>query len=297
MKAIIWLNPLRRWCKAHPIEAIVWCGTLAASLVLSVFWTWAAFIVYVFVSCLWMLRCYLSDKKAGLLAIAIALTAQPARAPELIQPAGQILPYIAGGVVLVAGGIVVVKVIRFCQRHYPKDPPKTNEPPAELQSATYGASWTFSSQPSCGGDARAVPEWALPDETQAMLEFSGVIVSTTNGPAIRRTAVKLIDTMFVTDFNLEMLSHGLQVPSFGPSRFYSLNDIPCRADQSPIFITEDHVINIENGLFNPLMVIDKSTDLKSWSEVCMIRMPLYIPFKVQDFSVTQQTFYRIRLLQ
>jgi hypothetical protein len=148
-------------------------------------WIWLS--VLTIVSCAFVAICALRDapllaatvvglfilvwfglvRKGIVLVLALAIaTSSSTKAQE---PA---LPYAVGAVVVVVGGVAVYKLVKFCQKRFPKD---TNAPP---EQASNGAAWTYAAMGSCYSPA------SMEQPTNRLVEISIETWEYTNGPAI-----------------------------------------------------------------------------------------------------------------
>jgi hypothetical protein len=241
------------------------------------------FIFFMAVVVMWMTRIYYDDKRGGLLALAILLGANQASAPELprepIQPAGQVLPYIVGGAVIIGGGYVIIKIARYCQRRFPKDPPKTNAPPEEasVPSNSYAASWHLEST-SCFEPASVLPTTFLEIESTAAHQL----------------AAKALASQEPEEWESDLIALGL-APN--ESYSYAFNGRPSIKEAMPfeIFCNGQMVI-VSGPEHDPVTIVERSFDRHLWETVAMLRLPTKLKLRLYDSATTDHMFYRTRTI-
>lgn len=149
------LKNLKFWKWADsltPRQATLWCLALVACGVLSWWFPPLAAIVYLLVIS-WMIRAVRVSKSAkaiitALLIGSLAITGAPRRSDAQQQngqpPIVECNAVIIGGLILVVGGFIIYKLVKFCQKNIPPPPPPppptppTNNPAIVPMVSTVG---------------------------------------------------------------------------------------------------------------------------------------------------------------
>jgi hypothetical protein len=235
-------------------------------------------------------------------ALAFISTAQAAEYPEQPQP---ILPYAIGVVVIVVGGVVTYKFVRFCQRKFPKDqPPNTNAPPDQVflpGGETAAAAWTYASLGSC--------YWPPP--------LDGFLSSP--GPGVFQIEAQLLDpdgahprlqsqtsrwlgpeaTEDAPEFFAEIAALGLTMSPNGNGQSWSVNNLPVIQEQCPIVLLGDEAHTVEvhatNCTYSRVVVIERSYDLQEWAPVVRTVIQAGMKLRFQDATESGSAFYRLKL--
>jgi len=286
------------WVANHPIRFIIWLiisctsGGLLAYYDIPILWC-IVFMVVIGIAC-WL--DVAADKlMLTLLCLSVALPAKADEPDPKFEPAG------AAGVavvVVVVGGVAVYMLVKTCQRLFPKtQAPSTNSPAFLPGGADTGGSWTYSGWVSCYEPAGAEQQWP-----QVTMELSGRIDESDEGkPFFRLTASRRLtraeDSQDMLAFQADLARHGIGVGPIG-TMCYGRNGRPAYEEETPIRFSqvgEQHLVtvNSESGPSVP-MVIQRSFDLKSWSDYGYVSMPVGQQFKMVDTTTRQSAFYRIQ---
>lgn len=230
-----------------------------------------------------------------------AVQAAPAAHPPDPQAAA------VGGavVVIVVGGIVTYKVVKFCQEHYPKD--KTNPPPSSLafggsasadDGGEYGASFNYAPLGSC---------YTLPPPGSDLVSTASASpgVATTfwldavaTAGAVRTSLSARQDPALVqgwAGFQADVADAGLRVTGIADgTAWYERDGLPCSADQVPIRFDPD-TLTVRHRAAGELvrLRIERCTDLRQWSRLLNVELPVDQPFRLIDTTPEGQMFYRI----
>lgn len=316
-----------QWARAHPLKVFI-IGLLAASVAamfaggrVSYTFLWFAFAA-ILLTVLLVVRFDLKKLPAVLLAFSLAT---PMRAEEKPQSAAGVGVAI---VVVCAGAVCVYTLVRFCQKHFPKKPTKTNELYSVSGGAgdEYGGSWNHGSLGSCfqsdsppvGFNRLAlnmktsVPSPALfanagghtqeygggePDTTTGATLFS-LNVFVASPTELRRTMTA--DTrpesfQSWVAFQSEVASHGLWVSGRADgSQYFSRNGVPVSAGEIPLRFdaVTGQVIHDRGGQLVHI-TIEASTDLENWQRLASVVHGVGEGFQIADVSIESQQFYRV----
>lgn len=235
---------------------------------------------------------------AILLCLAFLLPAPAVEPPARPEGAGAAVAV----VVVVVGGYCVYRMVKICQRLYPKN---TNSEPAQLIGAVgtdeYGASWNYGVLGSCM------------DNEQDSLTVHGVdydlytaslkiAVNEFGSVSTTISASKADQGQYQTwtEFQQEVASHGLWVSPFGDgSKYYSRNRMPCGSESVPLaFNDSDRSVTMTGGSPERMrtLVIERSTDMQNWSSFLTVSSPWDSMFQVDDLTRHSQMFYRVKIL-
>jgi len=282
-------NPWRRWIIAHPLLSVfltaVYCVTVAimATCNEALFWIGLGLLggIVVTVS--------LSAWKLIPLVLLVALTAH-AQEPE--PPKDEAVAWGVGVVVLVGGGVVVYKMVRFCQRHFPRSdtnqPPETNLWAQGGYSDQYGGAWSWTSSGSCYSPA------AVADPANVRLALFRMDCSLENG--VLRVRPSMASTNQIEDASewfADLAAWGLSMNPHGYGQSFSRNGVPCDPSAVPIrFVPDaDHSIVIAGATGR--ILIERSPDLATWEVLNVVSVPAGMRVRMEDVGQAEQTFYRV----
>lgn len=278
------MNPIHRWITAHPYWSITLAWHFGALSVTAAYSDSLASYAAITFGCqliLWLLWVRIWAVTSILLATAL-LAAQPAKANEP-QPA---LPYMIGAVVVIIGGVVTYKLVKYCQKNFPKNPPQTNDPPALATDDAYAAAFSYAPAGSCYQPAS--------EQSAQLLEVRARLLP---GPTLRvESALSLTNqTQDATAWEADLAAWGLSMNPHGSSQSFSLNGAPIAAEASPIHLSSNPPSIDLDGAAAKILV-EKSYDLLEWSPVFVTSVPEGRELRFQDASSTSQLFYRLTLL-
>lgn len=293
---------LHQWVKANPLKACLfsaltgilatWDGT-RPYLVWTDLIPWVAFWIIINAVCMfgWLRKLFLFAM------IFSFLCPTQSKAAEKPQSAG----IAAAVVVVVVGGVVIFKVVQFCQNHFPRNEmPPTNAPSSLEYTDFYAASMTYSAMGNC-----YVPQTnsLLAMETPAtVFEFSGGFIDTGDGFEFRmvptRKAVESSGSVDLMEFNSELVPWGIHLGSGGES-FFGLNGSPCAPEDIPITFSqssEEPVVDVAVGDWVRTVVFEKSGDLKEWKPMLTMTISAEQQVRFSDAGTSATMFYRCRPL-
>jgi hypothetical protein len=211
-------------------------------------------------------------------------------------------------VVIVVGGVIIYQLTKFCQKHFPKTPPQTNNfNGVVLESEAAGsaaASYNFSSCGSCDSPTlRSLGSYVVTNTVPTTFEITGTVRDDGQGNGAYvvldppRLAQDQGATLF-SEYRAAVQSYGIDVSEHGNGEIYYGKDGQ-RADQEStgIYInTYDRSITVaDDPTYNPnvaTVVIERSTDMVNWTVMLNTRIAPGYKFKVMDTSLAGQVFYR-----
>lgn len=288
------------WVKAHPFKACLftaitaalgaWDGTRPYLDWVDLF-PWALFLAAVGLVIYW-------DGK-GLTCLLIGvLLCQPyqARAEEK-KPAGA--GAIVGIVVVVVGGFIVFRVIRFCQHAFPRPPANTNNPPALV----FGEDHDYALATSCSalGTCYVPSPNLLAEATQdTVFEISGIMSEASQGGLFfqMKGAKKLdaeTDAVGLWEFQQGLAAWGVRFGSAGEV-FYGMDGRPAGPDQVPITVTlngANSSVDVSGG-YGQAVTFERSSDLQHWEPILTMTVREGQPISFSDATTEPQMFYRSR---
>lgn len=288
------MNTIRQWISAKPFTAVLlatFFGATATAAGLRDDWlpyTGALFCIGLVVLILSMWR-FTGIMLAALMALS---TQAEADEPKAEAPVGVAV------VVVVVGGVCVYLLARTCQRLFPKTPaPSTNEPPSlnvNGRPDDTAASWSYYGVVSCYEPQ--FEQWP-----QVTLELSGTIEENEHGPFFALAASKrMTGTQGVQDydaFQADLARHGITMGPVGTMN-YGRNGRPAYEQETPIRFSESgsqHTVTVhaDTGPSVP-MVVQRSFDLKTWTDFGFVCAPVGQRFTLIDTTTRQAAFYRIQ---
>lgn len=217
-----------------------------------------------------------------------------------------------GVVVVVVGGFLIYKLVKFCQKKFPKT--ETNAPPAELTfylSGTGGAgsdsaSFNYSDIGSCyqelcweggneGGGGGSIVESPSTTTTLTLQVEHGQ----EPGVALVRPLALKVETgpgasIGWNEFAAEVRKLGVQVTGRAGDFFYAQNGQPIPASQSPIqWDRERRLVKVSRGAqAYYTVVVERSANLMQWTELLRTEVEVGSVLQVEDTEPTNQHFYR-----
>jgi hypothetical protein len=219
------------------------------------------------------------------------------------QPPEPILPYAIGVVVVIVGGVVTYKFVRFCQRKFPKDqPPNTNAPPDQVQlpnGDTAAAAWTYAAQGSCYWP----PTGLLSSPGPGVFEITAQLVDPDGQhPQLRSQTSRWLGPEATEDapaFFAEVAALGLTMSSTGNGQSWSVNNLPVSQEQCPIVLLGDeaHTVEVQatNCTYSRVVVVERSYDLQEWAPVVRTVLQAGMKLRFQDATESGSAFYRLSL--
>lgn len=290
------MKELKQWMHLHPIKA---CVFTADFLVCGILWhetdwrfalamTFAVWLVFEF--CVRVdLRCMASLLVGAALITTPVLRAEEAQEPE-VQPA-PIVGRAVAAVVIVGGGWVIVKLVNFCKRKFPRG--QTNAPPEEFRVAgevgEYGALFNYDLPGSCEVQAERGVVGSQPQRPVPVVFTMRIVAESTTNVSVTMRADA--GEQFVQDlagWSEEMTGHGFDVFA---TASYERNRHPCEAEQVPIkFNPDTRTVTVEPG--GIIITVEHSADLKAWEPLLIINVAQGTRLLVPDAS-EGMAFYRV----
>jgi hypothetical protein len=291
------------WVKAHPYKACLFAAIMAALgawdgtrpyLQWIDLLPWALFLAAVALVIHW-------DGKGLSYLLIGAFLCQP------IQSRAQSREPAAAGaivaiVVVVVGGFIVFRIVRFCDRVFPRPPApaKTNNPPAVI----FGASPSYALATTCTtfGSCYTASSLMAEDAVATVVELSGVIEETSQGTLGFRMqqTTKLNptnDTVSLSEFERGIQDWGVHFGSAGEV-FYGLDGQPSSPDQVPITVQLNgfsSAVNACDPSWEHLPVVfERSTDLFHWEPILTVTVNEGQRISFSDATYEGQMFYRGR---
>lgn len=282
------MNSLRQWISAKPFTAVSLAALFGAVPSIFAFREdWIVPLLLLFAAGL-VIFAFSAWSYSRYLVLACLLTfSRPAKAEE----PQQVGPVAAGIVVVCVGGYCVYKLVKICQKVFPKDDPKTNETSVVSfhPDDEYGASWTFNSYTYCSMQKSLVEEQDPTTFTLDVLLSAGQ-VRTSMAAVIGQAIAQSFE-----DFQAEVATHGLVISDHAdPSPHFERNRVPCDSDYVPLIIDPTtKTVSQSNGGPLQQLTIERSTDLISWVPFLNTQIGDGTGFRVVDTTREGQMFYRV----
>lgn len=299
------IREFHSWVKAHSYKACLfaaitaalgaWDGTRPYLDWIDLF-PWALLLAAVALVIYW-------DGKGLSYLLVVALSCQhyESRAQETREPAAA--GAIVAVVVIVIGGYIIFRVVRFCDHAFPRTP-ATNNPPAVI----FGAAHNYALASSCSALGTCYlpePSLAAGAESSAgtVFEFSGVMAENPNGGlAFRMEGAKKLeaetDAVDLMEFQRELQEWGVRFGSVGEV-FYGVDGQPAAPDQVPITLqlngTNPLVDASDPFLEHQAVVFERSSDLQHWEPILTMTVSVGQAVKFSDATSAGQMFYRSRV--
>lgn len=244
---------------------------------------------------------------AGLFSYSSGQAADPQPPPPRQDGAGIAI----GAVVICVGGYCIYKMVKVCQKLFPKEKSaNTNETPGLTFGVNgggdeYGASWNYSPIGSCSdeidGDTLTTGTHGV-STNESYVATLNIAVGEWGDVTTSIAAGKDTDgsqSQGWEEFQQEVASHGLVVSGIGDgSKFYSRNRVPCSSEAVPIMFDEVTRAIIHTGGSSYRMrtiIVERSRDFREWTHFMTVNQTFDSGFQVQDLTRYGQMFYRIRV--
>jgi hypothetical protein len=229
-----------------------------------------------------------------LLCVLLAIPAQAKEPEPVFQPAAGLA---VGVVVVCVGGYCIYKMVKVCQKVFPKSTNSNSGFFFYAQAGDeYGGAYEYSSPGSCyvPPDSLSLQEDLTKNPTTFTL---GVAVNGGNVTTTMSADASEGSSQDWAGFAAEMATHGLHLTgrAQGDPQF-ALNGIPCDACVPLSFDPlTGRVIHATGG---PLrrVVVERSVNLQDWSPFLVTDVGDGARFSVVDTSRSAQAFYRVSLL-
>ena len=303
----------KRWnAMCNSPTGIVILGLMGVALMLLLMldnpWSGALTYLFAIFYIAWSLKCVRKASLCVVLSLSL-LTPEPAKAQEP-QPIGDSVDSVGvaiGVVVICVGAVCTYKVVKFCQKAFPKDKKdgsNTNEftglirASADGDAGEYGASWNYGSPGSCSGYEGDLT--AASDDASGTQFNLNVLVQ--SGGAVRTTmsvSTGAGATLTFAEFQADVISHGLYISgNRDGASYFSRDGIPCTAYEVPLFFDED-TKSVRHDLGGTLrhLIVERSKDLAAWTKFLETDVSEGTGFVVSDATREGQMFYRVQVTQ
>lgn len=317
------MKTLMTWLRSHPLTAVLFATAftcIATSLGFREDWAPTLVPLYGWLVLVLALVILMDTRKLTilLLILSLALPTKAQEKPEDSQGGEGGAGCAAVGVavvVVVVGGYFIYKLVKFCQKKFPKSP-ATNDPPAELTfylSGTGGgaidsASFNYSDIGSCfqelcweGGGAGAGGAGGMvvihPSTTTTLV----LQVAHSEEPGVAKVtpiSVKVVTgpqtSISWEEFRREVAKHGVQVTGKAGEFFYAHNGEPIPGSLSPIsWDPQRRLVRVaQGGQAYYTIVVERSSNLSQWIELLRTEVEVGSVIQVEDTEPTNQHFYR-----
>lgn len=303
------MKDITKWMSLHPLKS---AGFAALFGFIPPFlcampdsWAWPGAFVFLLCALAWGVVIHFDLKTAVALALSVVLLAPPAKAEK---PQEGPLAIGAGLIVLCTGGYCVYKLVKFCQKKFPKETAgNTNDPPEGIVfnstgtgGGKKGGSWNFGDTGSCGE-----PEKELyGDEEQPVLEPITFVLDLWlhPGPVLTHSiSIRKGEGTFQTwqEFQQEAVSEGLVLTGNADgSQWFSKDGQPCQAWEVPLhFDTTTMTARHLAGGQQRTVVIHRSEDLVTWYPLLRVGTGEGTGFQVVDTSTKSTVFFKVQLTE
>jgi hypothetical protein len=209
------------------------------------------------------------------------------------------VPIGAAVVVICVGGYCVYRLVKFCQKKFPKET-NTNELTVR-GGEEYGGAWNYGMIGSCYDpqfQAASVTETDATTFSLNVLVGQGGTLSTTMSTVSGEGTTQSFE-----EFQIEVAGHGLWVTGNGDNtQYFSINRVPCVDIECrmgiPISFDEDtKSVKIESDGVMQRVSIERSSNLVNWSPFLITDVAEGGGFRTIDTTRDEQMFYRVTVLQ
>lgn len=298
------MKDIIKWMRYHPLKSAAFAALFGfippflAAMPSS--WAWPGAVIFLLSAIAWATICYCDLKTITAAILVGAFLVPPTKAEEPPQEG----PVAIGAAVVVVcvGGYCAYKLVKFCQKKFPKDKPaNTNAPPDGLVAATgagsYGASWNY-------GDLGSCPPWdgELVSSSEPLSEPITFVLDLylAPGPSLSQSVTihKGADTyQSWAEFRQEVSQQGLVLTGSGDgSQWFSRDGQPCDPSEVPIeFDSTTMTVRHLAGGPGHTVVIQRSEDLVNWSPLLRATIGEGTGFQVVDTSTKPVVFFKVQL--
>ncbi len=293
------IKEFTNWVKTHPFKSCLFScliGILATWDGTRPYLMWKDIVPWIGLigTMLWV--AWGTDMKliSLILSLSLLLPSKVEAQPERPNGAGVIVAI----VVTVVGGVVIFKVVNFCQNHFPRQaPPDTNAPPSLEVTDFYAASTSYSSIGVCYEPVGLLASDPIP----TVVEFTGYF--TADHSFRMETGQRMpeaTESVDLYEFGRELVPWGIRLCGAGEVS-YGLNGQPCSGVGIPIGFSggggnETPEVNVAYGDDVQMVVFERSNDLWDWEPFLTMRISAEQRIKFSDASTGRQKFYRCRPL-
>lgn len=290
------VKTIRQWISDNPWTAVLlsWLfGTTSAVAGCRPDWFW--WMVGIFVAGLIVMVFSMMWRMTAPLGLIVALLVVDVPTTNAQEPPPEKGMAGAAVVVVVVGGVCVYVLVRLCQRVFPKTPsPSTNSPPEAIGAKPDTAgSWSYSAPVSCYTPQDDGPSWP-----QVTMELSGYVEDeTTFRLTGSRRMARVDDSQDLIAFQSDLARHGITMGQIG-TMYFGRNGKPADEQETPIRFSQagqQHEVAVYSDSAPSVpLVLQRSFDLKTWTDFGQVSVPIGQPFKVIDTTTGQSAFYRIQ---
>lgn len=305
--------------KNHPIQSVLF-ATIFASLA-----TFLSFredlllgggIVYFAFAllCGFLIWRYQKTLLVFTLACLLVLPSQAQLAPEEQETAESASPECSAGaavvvvVIVVVWGIIIYKLAKFCQKHFPKNPPPPSKPtntiPSSLSyfgSDAYVSAYNLDYLGSCWEDDPC-NDMAIPDgqdENDSVTTYLTISVNQNNeGKVVLSGIVEAKKgTNYVqswAEFQAECLEQNVILTGEPGTSYHSYGGDSIAQEDSPVLYDAERKV-IKVGIGSPVyygVVVQRSKDMRNWVDLLKTEVEIGRTIQIQDTTPTGQEFYR-----
>lgn len=293
------MKKLNEWIKAHPYKAIIFVFLFtmlsACMAVVSSVGFWWGMAIYALLGLAWSM--VFTRDMAIILAIAISTSSLEAAEPPRDSVGGVAI----GVVVICVGGYCVYRVVKFCQRKFPKETgSSTNSPPSfiPVPDNESAASWNYGSIGSCDPTLTPGPD-LLAQDAGGTLFAVDVRIDEEGNATVNTSAAGEVATQNWAEFQAEVARHGIQITGNPDnSQYFSTNRVPCAPSDIAIsFDANTRTVDIkDSGGPVKLIEIDRSRDLRNWTPFLRTRVGAGgRGLRIEDATATSTMFYRVNV--
>ena len=305
------MKQLNQWMHEHPYKAVGFAVlfTVVATFVGCNDHLWnAGLAAWGLLVAAWSFI-YLRDtrKLAAILATVMAITSMPVKAAERepVNGGGVVI----GIVVVCSAGVCVYKMVKFCQKKFPKEKAaNTNATPEAL-------TWFSSDGGTGSGGGRSAGAKNFGDlgscgaeEQSELYNSEGVMMPATlftidvrmdaQGRVTTQTGATFgtNDIQGWVDFQAEVATHGVQVTGVPGHTSYATNGVPCASEDVPIMFDDvTHSVSIRGTGPSRRCEVERSTDMVAWAPFISVTVSREAGAQIVDASASGAMFYRVRL--
>jgi hypothetical protein len=222
---------------------------------------------------------------------------------------------VAAVVVVVVGTYCIYKLIKFCQRKFPKNNPPPPPPDEDDLTAnaddedTHAAALNFDSIGSCLPCQEAAAAAAESAADTAQLTGTGIDPHTTFILNLRVHVDEDDDVWFEPSMDFQRgaeefvtfsefskmteKEYGVRPTGHYGESYYAVNGNPVTWEESRIVWNEDwRMVKVDDGSYS--VIIERSFDMVNWEQVLRTEVPDGTVVQMSDSTFLGQAFYRYR---
>lgn len=293
--------------KSHPVIVALLSAafaTIATCVAFREDWTFWGCAIYTSLTLVMGFLIWRHPKALVVMVLIFTLALQPSlnadvRIPQ--QKAG--CGAVAAVVVVVIGGIVIYKLVKFCQKKFPKQT-KKKDPDAGLTESTSSeaAAFNFGEMGSCGPDECGEHPAALHEaggdpsvmtlqvhfsvDYEDEVQFVPESVTASSGAAATQT---------FREYQDEIASeYGVWITGTTSEHDYAVNGMAVESGESRIIWDKARMIPIVYDASRPayLITVYRSQDLSNWETLMQMQLEEDTSFQIEDASDGGRMFYK-----